>query len=164
MNISIKKFIKLLASSYPQVLSADQANLLLYAHARGWLEDQDERFCEKSLNRQTAARILHQFMKIELDVPDLKDISAANVLADLYTCHTCVNHIAQIYLWGIMVSQTVERDGVEYKVFNHLEEVSEEEAKNIIKKVSGVLRGCPPLEGVAEDRGAGWREGETSPS
>ncbi len=38
-----------------------------------------------------------------------------------------------------MGAQTVERDGVEYKVFNHLEEVSEEEAINIIKKVSGVL-------------------------
>ena len=78
-------------------------------------------------------------MKIEIELPDLQDISPANVLADLYTCHTCVNHIAQIYLRGIMGAQTVERDGVEYKVFNHLEEVSEEEAKNIIKKVSGVL-------------------------
>ena len=139
MNISIKKFIKLLASSYPQVLPANQANLLRYAHTRGWLEDQDERFCDKNLNRQTAARILHQFMKIELRVPDLQDISPANVLADLYTCHTCVNHIAQVYIRGIMEAQIVERDGVEYKVFNHLEEVSEEEAINIIKKVSGAL-------------------------
>ena len=135
MNISIKKFIKLLASSYPQVLSADQANLLLYAHARGWLEDQDERFCEKSLNRQTAARILHQFMKIELDVPDLKDISAANVLADLYTCHTCVNHIAQIFLREIMDAQGIERDGKEYKIFNHLEEMTLEESKNCLKRL-----------------------------
>ncbi len=28
----------------------------------------------------------------------------------------------------------------------------------------GALRGCPPLEGVAEDCEAGWRQGETSPS
>ncbi len=77
-------------------------------------------------------------MKIELGVPDLQDISAANVLADLYTCHTCVNHIAQIYLRGIMGAQTVERDGVEYKVFNHLEEVSEEEALLILKRVSAI--------------------------
>ena len=112
--------------------------LLHYAHTRGWIEDQDERFCDKSLNRQTAARILHQFMKIELGVPDLQDISAANILADLYTCHTCVNHIAQVYLRGIMEAQTVERDGKEYKIFNHLEEVSEEEAILILKRVSAI--------------------------
>ncbi len=141
MNISIKKFIKLLASSYPQVLPADQANLLLYAHTRGWLEDQDERFCDKNLNRQTAARILHQFMKIELKVPDLQDISPANVLADLYTCHTCVNHIAQIYLRGIMGTQTVERDGVEYKIFNQVELVSEEEGKFFIEKIKAGVAG-----------------------
>ena len=98
--------------------------LLRYAHVRGWIEDQDERFCDKILNRQTAARIIHQFMKIELGVPDLADISGANELADLYTCHTCVNHIAQVYLRGIMEAQTVERDGVEYKVFNHLEQIT----------------------------------------
>lgn len=135
MNISIKKFIKLLASSYPQVLSADQANLLLYAHTRGWLEDQDERFCDKNLNRQTAARIFHQFMKIELGVPDLQDISAANVLADLYTCHTCVNHIAQVFLRGIMDAQVIERDGKEYKIFNQLEEMTLEESKNCLKRL-----------------------------
>ena len=28
---------------------------------------------------------------------------------------------------------------------------------------SGALRGCPPLEGVAEDRKAGWSEGEAFP-
>ena len=125
-------------------------DLLRYAHTRGWIEDQDERFCDKNLNRQTAARILHQFMKIEMGLPDLKDIFAANLLADLYTCHTCVNHIAQVYLRGIMEAQTVERDGVEYKIFNHLEELSFEEVNTIIKRVSGALRGCPPLEGVAE--------------
>ena len=141
MNISIKKFIKLLASSYPQVLPADQANLLLYAHTRGWLEDQDERFCDKNLNRQTTARILHQFMKIELRVPDLQDISPANVLADLYTCHTCVNHIAQIYLRGIMEVQTVERDGVEYKIFNQVELVSEEDSKFFIEKIKAGVAG-----------------------
>jgi len=127
MNYTIKKYIELLASSFPQVFPTDQANLLLYAHTRGWLEDQDERFCDKNLNRQTAARIVHQFMKIELGVSDLPDIRPANVLADLYTCHTCVNHIAQVYLRGLMPAQTVERDGVEYKIFNHLEEVTEEE-------------------------------------
>ena len=112
-----------------------EGELIHYAHTRGWLEDQDERFCEKNLNRQTAARILHQFMKIELRVPDLQDISPANVLADLYTCHTCVNHIAQVFLRGIMDAQVIERDGNEYKIFNHLEEMTLEESKNCLKRL-----------------------------
>lgn len=112
-----------------------EGELIHYAHTRGWLEDQDERFCEKNLNRQTAARILHQFMKIELRVPDLQDISPANILADLYTCHTCVNHIAQVFLRGIMDARFIERDGNEYKIFNHLEEMTLEESKNCLKRL-----------------------------
>lgn len=129
MNITIKEFVTLLSQKD-----------LSYGHVRGWLEDQDERFCDNFLNRQTAARIIHQFMKIELGVPDLPDITPANVLADLYTCHTCVNHIAQVYLRGIMDAQDVERDGVEYKIFNHLEEVSEEEATSFIKNLDSMVQ------------------------
>ena len=118
MNITIKHFVNLLSQKD-----------LSYGHAHGWLEDQDERFCENNLNRQTAARIIHQFMKIELGVPDIEDISPANVLIDLYNCHTCVNHIAQVYLRGIIKEQTIVHDGKEYKVFNHLEEMTKEEAE-----------------------------------
>ena len=81
-------------------------------------------------------RIIHQFMKIELGVPDLPDISPANALADLYTCHTCVNHIAQVYLRGIMTAQTVERDGVEHQIFNHLVEITEEEIRFALERIT----------------------------
>ena len=110
--------------------------LLHYAHTRGWIEDQDERFCTTPLNRQTAARIIHQFMKIELGVPDFTDISPANVLADLYTCHTCVNHIAQVFLRGIITSHTVERDGLEHQIFNHLEEMTEKEIEIALERIT----------------------------
>lgn len=135
MNITILKFIELLKISFPEKFPANNTNILNYAHTRGWIEDQDERFCNNDLNRQTAARIIHQFMKIELGVPDLRDISPANVLADLYTCHTCVNHIAQVYLRGIMETQVIERDGIEYKIFNHLEEMSVEESQKCLNKI-----------------------------
>lgn len=115
--------------------------LLRFAHVRGWIEDQDERFCDNSLNRQIAARIIHQFMKIELGVADLQDISAAEELADLYTCHTCVNHIAQVYLRGIMEAQVIVRDGVEYKFFNHLDEVLEREIESILEKIRAGVAG-----------------------
>ena len=38
-----------------------------------------------------------------------------------------------------MEAQTVEREGVEFKIFNHLEELSFEEVNTIIKSVSGAL-------------------------
>jgi hypothetical protein len=132
---TIHQFITSLWTHFFADNPLSEGELIHYAHTRGWLEDQDERFCDKNLNRQTAARILHQFMKIELGVPDLQDISAANVLADLYTCHTCVNHIAQIFLREIMDAQVIERDGKEYKIFNHLEEMTLEESKNCLKRL-----------------------------
>ena len=74
-------------------------------------------------------------MKIELRVSDLPDITPANILKDLYTCHTCVNHIAQVYLRGIMETQVIERDGIEYKIFNHLEEMSVEESQKCLNRI-----------------------------
>ena len=124
MDITIKVFVFLLSQKD-----------LSYGHVKGWLEDQDERFGNNLLDRRSAARIIHRYMKIELGIPDLEDISAANVLADLYTCRTCVNHIAQVYLRGIMEAQVVERDGVKYKIFNHLDEISLDESTNCLKRL-----------------------------
>ena len=75
-------------------------------------------------------------MKIEFGVPDFTDISPANVLADLYTCHTCVNHIAQVFLRGIITSHTVERDGLEHHIFNHLEEMTEKEIEIALERIT----------------------------
>ena len=125
--MTVSFFVSTLWSFYFPEKPLPEEELFRYAHVRGWIEDQDERFCNESLNRQTAARIVHEFMRIELGVPDLPDISGANVLADLYTCHACVNHIAQVYLRGIIKSQTVVREGAEYKIFNHLEQLTDEE-------------------------------------
>ena len=107
MNITIKDFVYLLSQKD-----------LSYGHTHGWLEDQDERFGDNYLDRRTAARILHRYMKLELGIPDMPDISSANVLADLYTCRTCVNDVAQIFLRGIMESREVERDGKIFEIFD----------------------------------------------
>lgn len=143
-EISIARFVQLLKITFPLVFPATKENLLHYGHIRGWLEDQDERFCNNVLTRQTAARILHLFMKVELGLPDLKDISAANILADLYTCHTCVNHIAQIFLRGIIKAEILERDGKEYTIFNQLAALSEEEASIAIKQLEKITKGKFP--------------------
>ena len=121
MTITIKDFVNLLSQKE-----------LSYGHARGWLEDQDERFCDNLLDRRTAARIIHRYMKIELGIPDLPDISAANVLADLYTCRTCVNDVAQVFLRGIMESRQIERDGKIFEIFDMGGLVSQEEALELV--------------------------------
>ncbi len=54
------------------------------------------------IDRRSAARILHMYMKNICGIKDLPDISAAGCLMDLYDCRICVNHIAQVYLRGLM--------------------------------------------------------------
>ena len=119
--------------------------LLCYGHFRGWLEDSDERHPESMLNRQTAARIIHQFMVVELQVPDIVDISAAEKLRDLYTCRVCANHIAQVYVRGIMGGQEIEAAGLSVSevsaatqsvlIFNHLGRMSYREVQKIISSI-----------------------------
>ena len=121
MNITIKDFVNLLSQKD-----------LSYGHAHGWLEDQDERFCNNLLDRRTAARILHRYMKIELGITDLADVSSANILADLYTCRACMNDVAQIFVRGIMSSRQVERDGKLFEIFDMGGLVSKEEASTLM--------------------------------
>ena len=55
-----------------------------------------------ALTRIDAAIMLHKYMLEVAGIPDLEDISGAAVLKDLYDCRKCVNHIAQVYLRGLM--------------------------------------------------------------
>ena len=111
--------------------------LLRYGHFRGWLEDSDERQPQSPLNRQTAARITHQFMLIELKIPDLADISPAAKLKDLYTCRVCTNHIAQLYTRGIMGAKKEEPDIADSSAlfFNHLQLMTKEEVSVLLEKL-----------------------------
>lgn len=103
------------------------------AHIRGWFEDDDELHGEiRPLDKRTAARIVHQFMKIELGIKDLKDITAALYLKDIYTCHVCTNHIAQVYTRGLMPAEEIEG----YLFFNHLKLLYYADAVKIISKLS----------------------------
>lgn len=123
--------------------SLTQSELLRYGHFRGWLEDSDERHPESLLNRQIAARIIHQFMVVELHVPDLAEISAAEKLRDLYTCRVCANHIAQVYARGIMGAEEVlPGDAAATQsilIFNHLGRMSFNEAQKIISSIKKAM-------------------------
>jgi len=151
-KISIGEFVILLIdakkkanySSQNSIASCNAINseislpdLLAFGHFRGWLDDSDERVPEAALNRQTAARIVHLFLRIECNLKDEEDISSAIKIKDLYNCRVCANHIAQVYVRGIMNAQKYqgepESSDSPIWIFNHLASVSKKEAKQIIK-------------------------------
>lgn len=78
---------------------------------RGWLEYEDELYCDLSINRKNIARILHMFLLKEMGISDIPDIHRAGVLRDLYDCRVCANHVAQVYLRGIMDARDLAGDG-----------------------------------------------------
>ncbi len=139
--ISVGEFVFLLMtcknSSASKNLSLTE--LLRYGHFRLWLEDQDEAHPENPLNRQTAARILHEFLRIECGLDDLQNISKATKLKDLYTCRVCTNHIAQVCARGLMYPQKIQTSEKEELIFNHLELVQKKEVQEILKKVKEII-------------------------
>lgn len=67
-----------------------------------WLDAYDVENREASLEKRTAAKILHGLLKWELNEADEAQWGEAAKLQDLYDCRTCVNHVAQVYAKGIM--------------------------------------------------------------
>ena len=82
--------------------SSDTFDYMQYGYHAGWLEDMDITGKDTSLLRKNAARIIHEFMRLELREPDLDDVSCAFKLRDLYDCRVCTKHVMQIYAKGIM--------------------------------------------------------------
>ena len=148
--ISVQDFILLLWQTFRkqairvtiELVEMTIQNLLHYGHVKGWLEDWDEHDSGRSLDKRTAARIIHQFMKLELRVPEIADkesYAKAEELRDLYLCRSCANHIAHVYVRGIMEAEFVEANGEEYLVFNGSRAIMQEEAKKIINNTFSAL-------------------------
>ena len=76
----------------------------------GWLEAGDVLFKDRPIKRRDAARILHMYLLKVMKTEDL-DINGAKELHDLYDCRICANHIAQVYLRGIMDAKDIKRGG-----------------------------------------------------
>lgn len=85
----------------------------IYGRGRreGWLEQEDDLFRKDNITRKNVARILHMYLLKVKGIKDLPDISKAEVLRDLYDCRVCANHVAQMYLRGIMDARNIARDG-----------------------------------------------------
>jgi len=99
-----------------------------YGRKRGWLESQEAEFSDWKIDKRSAARIVHEFIRTELSNKDIDDIKKATVLKDLYDCRVCANHIAQVYLKGIMKAKSENEFGL-------VDKVTKEEALDIIGRM-----------------------------
>lgn len=97
------------------------------------------------IKRRTAAGMLHLALLCAGE-KDEESIEAALHLKDLYTCRTCVNHIAQVYAKGIMTEWS---DGI----FGVEEQITHQEAEKILQRVTNRQlrkKPKPPVRG-------GWK-------
>lgn len=76
-----------------------------YALDKGIIEDYDMTNSSHPIERRSAARIVHEALLTEFSERDEDEWSAAEKLIDLYSCRTCVMHIAQVYVKGIMLGR-----------------------------------------------------------
>ncbi len=84
------------------------------------------------MTRKTVVRLLHDFLRTELQEPDEIDASPAYVLQDLFDCRVCAGHIIQVYVKGIMDGSALPDGSV---IFAGEKEVSKEELSDIMTKV-----------------------------
>ena len=77
-------------------------DVLEEAHTLGLIDLYDVEHPDEAVVRKKAAKIFHMYLLNVMQVKDEDDISHASVMKDLYDCRVCVNHIAQVYLKGIM--------------------------------------------------------------
>lgn len=110
-----------------------------YALHKGIIEGYDIGNKDYPIERRAAARITHKALLIEVGERDEDEWSAANTLQDLYTCRTCVIHIAQMYVKGIMLSRN-------NNIFDVKGRVSYSEALSIVERMIAREKRIPQTE------------------
>ena len=73
--------------------------------------------------------LMHIYMKKYLGLKDPTDISQAYCLRDLFDCRICAQHIAVMYVLGIMKAVKIN----DFMIFDSFAKVEEQEADNYIK-------------------------------
>ena len=102
-----EQFIKRLL----EVFGEDTGDVFSKGLENGWLEFEDKLYRDNEINRKNIARIIHLYLLKEKGISDLKDISKAGELRDLYDCRVCANHVAQVYLRDIMSAKELSVNG-----------------------------------------------------
>lgn len=108
---------------------------------------------EELIKRRTAAGMVHHVL-LRMGEADEESIESALRLKDLYSCRTCVGHIVQVYVKGIMTEWS---DGA----FGAEEQITYREAEEIVKRVAdSQLRKKPGLSVRAGLTTVMWQEAE----
>lgn len=111
-----------------------------YALHKGIVEDYDITNINNPIERRSAARIVHDVLLTEFSEKDEDEWSAAENLRDLYICHTCVMHIAQVYVKGIML-------GRDNNMFDTHGSITSAEAAEIIVRMLDKEQRTPQTQG-----------------
>lgn len=145
--ITVKEFVeKLIAGGGENPLPAV---CMEYGLQRGFLEQQDVMNPEQPLVRKHAARIIHNFLRMELKEADEIDGSPAYILQDLFDCRVCAGHIIQVYVKGIMDDRSVS-DG--RRIFDGEGVVLPTEAEEILSRIFQEKARIPRKETDVSDR------------
>jgi len=128
--ISIKEFVEKLTAGGG--INPSPADCVEYGCGQGWLEEQDAAGQEEALLRKHAARMIHNFLRLELKEADEIDGSPAYHLQDLFDCRVCAGHIIQVYIKGIMDGVVLESGKL---IFSGDGSVSEDGAQQMIMRI-----------------------------
>ena len=89
----------------------EYSDVYIRGRRAGWLEEADQLYPDAAISRKNVARILHQYLLKVRNIPDIGDIYEAYKLKDLFDCRICANHVAQVYLRGLMDAKNLMKEG-----------------------------------------------------
>lgn len=127
-EITTEEFVEKLFLGIDLLRYGQEKDLCLMAYEKLLIENYDYLYRSAPIEKKAAARIGHQVLRRVLGEEDQKEIQGAEKLQDLYDCHTCVLHIAQMYVKGIMKES-------EEGIFGNQEKITRKEAEEIIDKM-----------------------------
>ena len=95
----------LIKNSYGAIAPVNEhwySGYMEHALRNGIITDLENEFPDTAITRQSTARVVHEMLRTAYHEADDENWTVAEALADLYDCHTCVMHVAQVYVKGIM--------------------------------------------------------------
>lgn len=140
-GITTQQFMIKLWKRFKEEEKKNQRAFFQAGIVKGWLEEADFIGAGQAIERRIAARIIHQFLRIECGEPDEEKWQSVSDLKDLYDCRTCVNHVAQVFTKGIMtgklknLSDQEQSENEQAFIFGMRDGLSEEESDLIIARM-----------------------------
>lgn len=131
------EFIKLISSECQEFggdFPHSDSELLERGIETGWILSEDRLFKDSVIERRNCARIIHEYMRRVLNIPDIEDISPAYSIKDIFDCHVCTNHIAQVVLRNIIQCNCANMFGLSDAV-THKDAVKMAEAVESLRKI-----------------------------